>query len=211
MVLLPTAFLPNTFYLALIAQGLCDGIWVGEPYQKQSYRSRCDLMTANGRLSFSLPIQHYPTPPPPISTIYLSEHGKWRHRLQHALKSNYHATPFWIHYEEAILSHIQATECQLLIDYNALWLNWLCDLWHFPKPLLIEEESVEGGQLLTEAITPQAWEAKAFPRYWQVFEERWGFQPNLSALDLLLNQGPEGRLYLLHLPVQEIAGDIIAR
>jgi hypothetical protein len=29
-----------------------------------------------------------------------------------------------------------------------------------------------------------------FPRYQQVFEEKYGFQPDLSILDLIFNQGP---------------------
>ena len=33
-------------------------------------------------------------------------------------------------------------------------------------------------------------------RYYQVFERKIGFQPNLSILDLLFNMGPEGIFYL---------------
>ncbi|MBF1079384.1 MAG: WbqC family protein, partial [Prevotellaceae bacterium] len=33
-------------------------------------------------------------------------------------------------------------------------------------------------------------------RYYQVYEQKHGFQPNLSILDLLFNEGPEAVLYL---------------
>lgn len=33
-------------------------------------------------------------------------------------------------------------------------------------------------------------------RYYQVYEQRFGFQPNLSILDLLFNEGTEAVLYL---------------
>ena len=33
-------------------------------------------------------------------------------------------------------------------------------------------------------------------RYYQVFERKTGFLPNLSILDLLFNMGPEGIFYL---------------
>ena len=33
-------------------------------------------------------------------------------------------------------------------------------------------------------------------RYYQVYEQRHGFQPNLSILDLLFNMGTESVLYL---------------
>ena len=32
--------------------------------------------------------------------------------------------------------------------------------------------------------------------YWQVFQHRYGFQPNLSILDLLFCMGPESVFYL---------------
>ncbi len=35
-----------------------------------------------------------------------------------------------------------------------------------------------------------------FPKYIQVFEPKLGFHPNLNALDLLSNLGPESSIYL---------------
>ena len=52
---------------------------------------------------------------------------------------------------------------------------------------------------LRAAITPKhpAVDADFQPRpYYQVYASRYGFQPNLSVLDLLLNMGPEGIFYL---------------
>jgi hypothetical protein len=37
------------------------------------------------------------------------------------------------------------------------------------------------------------WEAK---KYYQVFQQKFGFQPNLSILDLLFNEGNEAVYYL---------------
>jgi hypothetical protein len=34
--------------------------------------------------------------------------------------------------------------------------------------------------------------------YYQVFEAKQGFQPNLSIIDLLFNMGPESALWLYH-------------
>ena len=52
---------------------------------------------------------------------------------------------------------------------------------------------------LRAAINPKhpAVDADFQPRpYYQVYASRYGFQPNLSVLDLLLNMGPEGIFYL---------------
>ena len=52
-----------------------------------------------------------------------------------------------------------------------------------------------------ERIHPKRDVAEAVPDffphpYYQVFEEKQGFQPNLSIVDLLFNMGPEGLLVL---------------
>ena len=52
-----------------------------------------------------------------------------------------------------------------------------------------------------ERIHPKRDIAEAVPDflpcpYYQVFEEKQGFQPNLSIVDLLFNMGPEGLLVL---------------
>jgi hypothetical protein len=38
-----------------------------------------------------------------------------------------------------------------------------------------------------------------FPRYYQLFEARNGFQPNLSIIDLIFHLGPQAKDYLLQL------------
>jgi hypothetical protein len=52
---------------------------------------------------------------------------------------------------------------------------------------------------LKDRVTPANFQDSSlgtFPRYPQVFEERWGFQPNLSVIDLIFCVGP-GALALL--------------
>ena len=68
----------------------------------------------------------------------------------------------------------------------------LCDS---PGPALTPGPCLD----LRAAINPKhpAVDADFQPRpYYQVYASRYGFQPNLSVLDLLLNMGPEGIFYL---------------
>ena len=68
----------------------------------------------------------------------------------------------------------------------------LCD---GPGPALTPSPCLD----LRAAINPKhpAVDADFQPRpYYQVYASRYGFQPNLSVLDLLLNMGPEGIFYL---------------
>ncbi|MBK6984535.1 MAG: WbqC family protein [Bacteroidetes bacterium] len=55
-VLLSTAYLPNVHYLSQVIN--CDTIVIEkqENFVKQTYRNRCDIVTANGKLSLSIPL-----------------------------------------------------------------------------------------------------------------------------------------------------------
>ena len=50
-------------------------------------------------------------------------------------------------------------------------------------------------------ISPKIKSELKFPPYPQVFEDRFGFVPNLSILDLLFNLGPEALNYLKSIKV----------
>ena len=192
MISLPTAFLPNLPYLFLIARKKVDGICVGEQYKKQTYRNRAELMGANGRVTFSVPVQKIGYPSPATLDVYISEHGQWRCKLWQMLRSNYCSTPYWEHYCDAIKAQVY-NPTPRLVDYNHSWLTLLCSLIGIEAPPLIPNSV----GLLTE---PSDFIDPTCPiftrRYWQVFDHKFGFQPNLSALDMLLCIGPESRLIL---------------
>ncbi|MDD7437349.1 MAG: WbqC family protein [Bacteroidales bacterium] len=196
MISLPSAFLPNTHYLRLIAKGEVATIYIGEQYTKQSFRNRTELLTANGREIFTIPVQKIGYPSPQTSEILISEHGSWRCKMWQLLRSSYQSSPYWAHYSDRIQQLLFYSEPRLT-NYNHQWLVLLCSIWGFDTPPIsfVEDsfhpEYIDPTFIATE---PQ------LPRYWQVFEKRYGYQPHLSSMDLLLNLGPEGRLYLLDLP-----------
>lgn len=72
----------------------------------------------------------------------------------------------------------------------------------YKKPQLTElyrkKEDLEGDYNdLRKAFHPKQAQSLDLPPYYQVFNAQFGFQPNLSIIDLLFNLGPEGLLYLL--------------
>lgn len=195
MLLLPTAFIPNIHYVSMLLSKEC-GIYIGEQYQKQSYRNRTDLLSANGVVSVSIPIQKIGYPSPPTSSVQISMHDNWQHRLEHLLISNYTNSPYWFHYSPDILELIHEASKGSLVEYNHKWLGMICRAWNITLPELVLERS-EHDLFLPEVISPEYQKDLPVPkRYWQVFEQKFGFTPFLSCLDLLLNLGPEGVLYL---------------
>lgn len=190
---LPSSFLPNSYYLKLIAEGRVDSIYIGEKFQKQTFRNRTELLTIRGRENITLPVAKVGFPYPVIANVVVSEHGDWRHKIWQFLKTNYQASPYWIYYSDDIY-HILGNQENSLVAYNHLWLHFLCDSLELTLPSLSNQE----GDFHPEVITPEYLSSLPTPRrYWQVYEHELSFQPYLSSLDLLLNLGPEARLWLL--------------
>lgn len=196
MILLPSSFCPSVGYLALISAADAGevGIDLREPYRKQTLRNRTLLMTAGGVEPFTVPVEKFGYPPPPISEISISEHGDWRRKLEHALRSGYGLAPFWAHYEDEIHALIFDNRDTSLVGYNAKWLHWLCRQWDLMPP-----PAVTVSRENAPVVTLEALSAVPQERYWQVFEEKYGFTPGLSALDLLLSEGPYAVTYLRRL------------
>lgn len=200
MILLPTAFLPDYHYLSMLLHEE-SAIYVGEMYQKQSYRNRTDFLSSNGVVTFSIPVQKISYPSPPTSQVMISPHGHWQHQLERLLMSNYMNSPYWFHYGPMILELIPNESMSSLVDFNQRWLRLLCEAWDIECPKLVHEMT-SNDTFHPEIITTDYKKNLPTPsRYWQVFEHKFGFTPYLSSLDLLLNLGPEGRLYLKKLRV----------
>lgn len=199
---LPSLLAPSAAYMSLLATTPDVCIYTGERYEKQSLRNRFEYLASTGPLSTTVPIRKYPYPTPDTGSIRISEHGDWRPKLRHALTSAYSAAPFWEHYEETILRAIGYDESDLLVDYNHHWLSLLCAAWDIPFPDRVESLPEQSHFHPEIGDTDHIRVHTARHRYWQVFEQKFGFTPGLSALDLLLTQGPEGILYLHNLHVR---------
>ena len=52
------------------------------------------------------------------------------------------------------------------------------------------------SQDLREAFSPKTESSLPLRPYYQVFDQKFGFVPDMSVLDLLFNMGPESILYL---------------
>lgn len=189
---LPSVFCPSTTYIAAIISQPNAVIYTGETYQKQTLRNRCTLLTANGVADFSIPVQKYAHPTPPTSEILISEHGGWRHRLDQTLLSSYGTAPFWEHYAEEIRALIYDDSEETLVGYNNRWLTFICHVLGVPTPP--SSKVLSDGVVFKPEYGDTRFVSKTpMPRYWQVFEQRFGFTSSLSALDLILCEGPYAR------------------
>ena len=181
---------------------------------KQTYRNRCLIATANGVQALTVPIERYDGAKCPMCDIRISDHGEWRHQHWNAIVSAYGESPFFVYYEDDIRPFFER-KWEYLVDFNMAITLKLCELLDVQPNVQLSDEyidaealqarlSAEGGAEVRvddfrDAIRPKRPmpDADFTPhQYYQVHTLRQGFQPNMSALDLLMNEGPEGIFYL---------------
>lgn len=170
-----------------------------ENYIKQSYRNRCTIAGANGPLSLSIPIIKPDTLKCFTKDIRISDHGNWRHLHWNALVSAYGLSPFFEYYADDLAPFYQK-RYTFLFDFNEELRTLLCELLDI-QPLVhyTDHYEPEVPNDYRETIRPRhpAADPTFHPLpYYQVFQEKHGFLPNLSIVDLLFNMGPESLLVL---------------
>ena len=97
---LSTAYLAPIEYYAYPANFPNIYIERYENYLKQSYRNRCNILSANGVMPLSIPVESAAGKKCLIKDIRITEHGNWRHLHWNALVSAYNSTPFFEYYRD---------------------------------------------------------------------------------------------------------------
>lgn len=173
-----------------------------ETFQKQTYRNRCVIATTNGLQTLTVPVERSSSNL--IKDIRISNHGNWRHQHWFALMSAYNESPFFDYYQDDFRPFYER-QYDFLYDFNMEICHKVCELIdiqpNIKETTFYRSVGVKEFRIIDfrSAINPKhpADDADFVPRrYYQVYERKHGFQPNLSILDLLFNMGPESVFWL---------------
>lgn len=169
-----------------------------EIFQKQTYRNRCLIATTQGIQALTVPVVHGANNA--ICDIRISDHGNWRHLHWQALQTAYGDSPFFEYYEDDLCLFFTEHHWERLIDYNESTCQKMCELLDI-QPKLIRSSCNLPLNLddFRQGINPKhpLEDVDFQPQpYYQVYQQKHGFLPNLSILDLLFNMGPESIFYL---------------
>ena len=206
-----------------------------DSYQKQTYRNRCVIATANGLQALTVPVE-VGGKKEEVREVRISDHNQWRRVHWNALQSAYSESPFFEYYADDIRPFFEQ-KYEFLIDFNEAIRQKMCELldietsvsyssgfrvqgsgfmvqgsWFMVQDsgfmvqgsgfgvqdsgFRVQDSGFKDFREVIHAKHPQD-DPEFQPRsYWQVFQHRYGFQPNLSILDLLFCMGPEAVFYL---------------
>ena len=194
-----------------------------ESFVKQTYRNRMVIPTTNGPLALTIPTNHDTSMA--MKDIRISDHANWRHVHWNALLSAYGESPFFEYYQDDIRPFYEK-KYEFLFDFNMETMEKMIELLDIrpnisltDRYVLSEERRVkreESNSLeeklniqhstfnteysdFRETIRPKhpLPDPEFIPRrYYQVYERKHGFQPNMSILDLLFNEGNEAIFHL---------------
>ena len=199
---LSTAYLAPIAYYSKLLKG---DVFIEqhENYIKQTYRNRCTILSANGPMSLSIPIESAGGKKMLIRDIRIADHGNWRHLHWNALVSAYNSTPFFEYYQDD-LKPFYEKDYKFLFDFNEELRNLICQLIdievsdvNYTNSFQVDVEGEDYRSIISPKADKKLVDSylESIP-YYQVFDQRFGFTENLSILDLLFNMGNESLIIL---------------
>lgn len=139
--ILSTAYLGNIQYYGKLVSGSAV-IDLYENYQKQSYRNRCEILTANRVDSLIVPVCTPSGQKIPTKEVRIDNTKKWQHRHFQAIVSAYRGSPYFFHYEEEF-APCYRKRYEFLIDLNDELQEIVLRLLHTPMRPQYSDSYVE--------------------------------------------------------------------
>ncbi|MES1159843.1 MAG: WbqC family protein [Bacteroidota bacterium] len=190
-----------------------------EHYQKMSFRNRCQITGAGGLINLSVPLEKGRDQKTLLKDVRISDRGDWQAQHWKTILSCYSRSP-WFEFYRDELDGLYRKPFHFLLDWNLTCFEWSLKVLQMPVSFALTREYHKNyevgvwtdwrGKLLPKnrknAVSPIPsgsirQPAEPMPetpvKYRQVFEERIGFLPNLSILDLLFCEGKNARILLL--------------
>ncbi len=165
-----------------------------EYYQKMGFRNRCRIAGAGGTIDLSVPLEKGRDQKALIKDVKIAGRRNWQAEHWKTILSCYNRSPWFEFYRDG-LRELYDRPFVFLIEWDLACFEWALAALKMKTPVSFTAE-------YTGEPDPASWSdwrgrirpanLGDFPplKYRQVFEDRIGFLPNLSILDLLFCEGP---------------------
>lgn len=197
IVILSTAYLPPIQYMTKLVGYSNAVLEAHETYPKQSYRNRCEILSCNGPLTLSIPVVKVNGNSTLTKDIQIDNSTNWQKNHWKAIESAYRNSTYYDFIADIINPYYVKKE-RLLVDFNLNIINEILKFLGVIQPIRESIDFVKDYpssihdfrfsihpktqyQCLDETFLPK--------KYYQTFNDKFEFQPNLSVIDLLFNEG----------------------
>lgn len=198
--LLSTAYLPPIQYFAKLTGYEKVFLEKQEHFLKQSFRNRCQIAGPNGMQTLNIPIVKGRDGHTPITDIRIAYQEEWQKQHWKSLVAAYGSSPFFEYYRDA-LEPFFLKKWEFLFDFNLELMTAIIDeigiqcIINYTEQFTLHPDSNTTDDF-RNSIHPKSVKQLNDPDfsvipYTQVFSDRYDFIPNLSIVDLLMNEGPE--------------------
>ncbi|MEE9349443.1 MAG: WbqC family protein [Flavobacteriaceae bacterium] len=170
-------------------------------YQKQTYRNRAYVYGPNGKQLLNIPIKKIGGKQL-TRDVKIDDSYNWQLEHLKSLKTAYNSSPFYEFYIDDLMSVFTKKET-FLLDLNlkttALILKSLDVNIEISETADFKVNISNDFRFLIDSKSKIDFK---LPHYYQVFNDKHGFLPNLSILDLLFMEGPASLLYLRNIDIE---------
>jgi hypothetical protein len=187
-----------------------------------SFRNRCRIAGAEGVVDLSIPIAGGRDQKTSMKDVRIAAGRSWQAQHWKTIVSCYSRSPWFEYYRDG-LQKLFGEPAELLMDWDLRCLEWSLRVLGMDQQVLLtdrykKEYAPEEGADWRGRLGPRGprnvsssadvngsadingstdvTRSRDAGRYRQVFEERIGFIPNLSILDLLFCEGKEAIRYI---------------
>ncbi|MEN9523301.1 MAG: hypothetical protein RL065_1678 [Bacteroidota bacterium] len=194
IILIEPQYLPPISFFKMIKN--CKGLQIEmyEHYIKSSFRNRCYIPGANGVMTLSIPLEKGKFQPhTAMKDVMICKNSKWQSEHWKAIMYLYKKSPYFEYYEADFKSIFQ-TEFTYLAELNIEFIKLIIKLLQLNIEISFTTEYQKNILLAIDkrnSIKPNLIfkSDEQFPKYYQVFEDKIGFKPNMSIIDLLFLEG----------------------
>lgn len=191
-------YLPSIAYISELIKHEGILIETQENFIKQTYRNRCKILSANGTLPLIIPIKHGENQL--ISEIKTQLETDWKRHHWQSIISAYNNSPYFLYYRDKFEAIYFDKNIHTLYEFNIRLLELSLKLLKINIELKYTEVFVKDYELDFRnrfSAKKMDFVLTEFKPYYQVFESKFGFQTNLSIIDLLFSQGPDSKHYFI--------------
>jgi hypothetical protein len=155
-----------------------------------SFRNRCVVAGSNGLINLSVPLKNGRNQKLLFRDVKIDYSTNWQLQHWRTIVSCYNRAPYFEYFAEIFCPFFEK-HYEFLFDLNRDIIQTIVKYLNNNQSIVVFDGDYEPAKVPPLSYcSPKNFQALSHPiKYTQVFEEKIGFQPNLSILDLLFSEG----------------------